>query len=249
MNKSRIKLFYIKRVLIALIIVLFFTTELDSCYSPIIYHQVATKALLLMPKALRNVLKLHINELLLGASESASLLNSEDHFLFADNGYGKAHMRIKQISDKIVYDVYHHVPFHIIAREFGYIAHYITDLNNPLHTAKRNYFIVLCEREFNKFYVGNLEKIPFVFYGYSSSYLEKGDIIGFTDSIVQRSLILRERLMGEMCKDDKIIEANKFDEKSIVFGVTAISYQHAISNTVQLWFHIWKNAHGDTKLD
>jgi len=213
----------------------------------VIYQEVVMKAFVLMPKALRNVLKLHMQDLIAGAVESASNLNSEDHFLYKN--YGKANFRIKQISDKIVYDIYHHVPFNIIAREFGYIAHYVTDLNNPLHSAGQDVKSKLCQREFNKFMINNLEKFPFVFYGYSSKNLEKNDIYAFTDSIVERSSMLREQLLEKMYNGGKVIPAEKFDEKSIVFGVAAISFQHSVSNTAQLWYHIWKNAHGDMRLE
>lgn len=243
-----VRLLCIHKFTIIIIILFIFCPELNSCYSDRIYQEIAIKSLSLMPKALRNVLKLHMDELLAGAAESASLKNSEDHFLFNDNSYGKANLRIKQISDKIVYDVYHHVSFNVIAREFGYVAHYITDLNNPLHISKGDNISKQCEIEFNKFMVNNLEKFPFVFYGYSSKHLENNDIQAFTNSIMQRSIILRDRLMEKMYIDGKVVSAIRFDEKSAVFGVAAISYQHSISNTVQLWFHIWKNAHGDTLL-
>lgn len=245
---KRVWVICVRKSILMIVVFFVFCPELNSCYGDRIYQEVATKALSLMPKALRDVLKLHIDELLAGAVESASLKNSEDHFLFNDNSYGKANVRIKQIGDKIVYDVYHHVPFNVIAREFGYIAHYITDLNNPLHTSKRDNVSKLCEIEFNKFIISNLDKFPFVFYGYSSKHLENNDINGFVNSIVQRSSILRERLMEKMHADGKVVPADKFDEKSVVFGVSAISYQHSISNIVQLWMHIWKTAHGDTRL-
>ena len=39
--------------------------------------------------------------------------------------------------------------------------------------------------------------------------------------------------------------AESFDDRSLVFGAAAVTYQHSISNTAQLWLHIWKKANGD----
>ncbi|OGF66418.1 MAG: hypothetical protein A2Y62_15870 [Candidatus Fischerbacteria bacterium RBG_13_37_8] len=238
-----------KRSLVICLIIIFLITPSNACYPPNLYEDITKKALLLMPRTFRNVLKVYYDDLITGAAESSSLLNSEDHLLYEDGSYGKATFRIKQLSDKIVYDIYHHVPFHIIAREFGYIVHYVTDLNNPFHTAEKDSVAVQCEKEFSSFMTNYLDKFPFVFYGYSSKSLEKNDIEEFSQSIVDRSSKLRKVLLKTMHNGKAVASARKFDEKSLVFGVAAVSYQHSISNTAQLWLHIWKNAHGDTRLE
>ena len=239
-----------KNILCALAVLLLYNGTTLPCWSNKMYEIITMRALVLMPKSLRRVMLLHKPELIEGAMESASMKNSEDHYLYTNKKYGKADFRIDLLSNKIVYDIDHHVPFSVITREFGTLAHYVSDLNNPLHASKKDITAVRCEKEFNRYMELNLEKFPFVFYGYNSQYLAKNDIKAFSYSIVDRSSKLHDIIINSLYNGGHIKPAESFDEKSLIFGSAAITYQHSISNVAQLWLYIWKRAHGDvTGLD
>jgi len=228
-----------------LIIFIFLSNSSFACWSNKYYEIISLKALILMPKPFYNVFKNYKKELLSGSIESVSPLNSIDHYLSINSEYGKADFRIRQLADKIVYDINHHVPFSIISREFGNIAHYISDLNNPLHTEPASLENKSLQKELDKFFYKNVEKIPFVFYGYTSKFLEEENIKDFSLSIANRSNKLLKVIKNSLINNGEIKDSDNFDEKSFLFGSIAVSYQHSISDTVQIWLYIWKNAHGD----
>lgn len=236
------------KIIIFFIIIIFlslYSNDVLACWSDKYYESIVLRALILMPKPFYNVLKNYKKEMIIGAKESASAYNSSDHYLFPKSKYGKADFRVKQLADKIVYDMNHHISFIIISREFGYIAHYISDLNNPLHSEIESFKNEKLQSEVNKFFDKNLNKFPFIFYGYTSKDLEENNMENFFSQIVNRSFKLLSVIKDNLIIDGKIKDSENFDERSLLFGAIAVSYQHSISDTVQVWLYIWKRAHGD----
>jgi hypothetical protein len=39
--------------------------------------------------------------------------------------------------------------------------------------------------------------------------------------------------------------AQRFDVRSLPFGIGSLSYSRSVSDTARLWLHLWKQAHGD----
>ena len=84
----------------------------------------------------------------------------------------------------------------------------------------------------------------FVFYGFYDPHLSRNDLHAFSDEVFQRSASHTPFVQQAFSRAQQGIQA-EFDDRSILFGIAAISYSHAITDIARIWLYVWDQAHGD----
>jgi hypothetical protein len=91
----------------------------------------------------------------------------------------------------------------------------------------------------------NIEKFPWVFDGHEHEMLEASNLRNYIYQIASQASAKYPRLGEAYFPNGILVSSDTFDPRSLPFGIASLSYSHSITNTVQVWFHTWKESHGD----
>lgn len=79
-----------------------------------------------------------------------------------------------------------------------------------------------------------------VFYGFDERIL-KGDFKSYLKTRTEDS----ERLFQRLRRYSELPDQSTAIETSPQYGIASIAFSHAVTDVANVWFHIWKEAHGD----
>jgi len=82
-----------------------------------------------------------------------------------------------------------------------------------------------------------------VFYGLDPDFR----LHAYLDKTFARSASFYPLMAGEYFRGGARRTSAEFDDRSTAFGVASVSYSRAVTDLVNLYFHIWKEAGGDVR--
>jgi hypothetical protein len=162
-----------------------------------------------------------------------------DHAL-ADEGSelhrAKLRGRIEAETNAIVKMIRSNQPMPLVIQHLGLLAHLTGDANNPFHIGDDS---PAEHQDFENYFERRLNKFAGVFYGVDRNL----QLPRYLDSMFARSTKFAPLMSEEYTRGSSA----DFDDHSTAFGVASLCYSHAVTDTVNLYYFIWKQAGGDVR--
>ena len=119
----------------------------------------------------------------------------------------------------------------------------VADANNPFATS--NAFPRLAESrfDFEQYVERKQTSFPIVFYGLQNPF----KLEPYIDAALIRSSAFAPLLDEEYFRFGARRSSQEFDDRSTGFGVASLSYSHAVSDIINVYYYIWKEAGGDVR--
>lgn len=232
-----------KRFLAVPCAILLLTTSSEAWTSKT-YQLIVVQSMKLMPQSFQRVFLRHQQELLSGSLHPDNGPET-DHRYDCKSRTGFLQDRILQLAREIPEMINSHHPFQEIAYKIGGLSHYMSDLNDPLlleHSDPREPQYRL---DFAVYLEKNIDQFPWVFDGHEQPDLIEGKLEDYIFRIASKAAGRYPRIGEAYFPNGVLVSSDTFDPRSLPFGIASLSYSHSISNTIQIWFYVWRQAHGD----
>lgn len=131
-------------------------------------------------------------------------------------------------------------PMPLVVEHLGILVHLIGDANNPFHLGVDD-----PERheDFEQYFTRRIGHFPTYFYGVDRNF----QLDHYLDRTFARTAKFVPLMAEEYTRDGERRTSAEFDDRSTAFGVASVCYSHAITDMVNLEYHIWKEAGGDVR--
>jgi hypothetical protein len=137
--------------------------------------------------------------------------------------HGVLRERIESETRKTIAMLKANEPMSAVVERLGVLAHLVADANTPSVNA-----------DYARYFESRMARFPIVFYG-PDPQLRLG---AFIDRTLRRTANLKPLVAAEYEHGD----SSTFDDHSTAFGVAAVCYSHAITDTANLFTYIWRDA-------
>ena len=119
-------------------------------------------------------------------------------------------------------------PMSDLVEHLGVLAHLVAEANTPAHG------------DFEEYFEHRMTKFPTVFYGLDTNF----DVQRYFDRTFNRTSRFHPLVESEY---ERAASSQAFDDRSTAFGVASVCYSHAVTDLVNLYYYIWKEAGGDVR--
>jgi hypothetical protein len=192
-------------------------------------QRIAAKSAELAPPDLRLLINKYHDEYLRGTDEALSTEGTEIHRRkLREKIDGQTHAIVKMIRAN--------EPMSAVVRQLAVLAHLAGDANNPFHIGDDN---AAAHADFELYFERRLARFAPLFYGVDRNFV----LSAYLDRMFARTT----RFSPLMAEEYSRGSGATFDDRSTAFGVASVCYSHAITDTVNLYYYIWKEAGGSVR--
>jgi hypothetical protein len=203
-------------------------------------ERIASKAAALAPPDLRLLLDKFAADYKAGLNRAQSDEGSDIHHYFVLSRQGRLREGIERETRLAVQMIRKGEPMSDVVQRLGILAHLVADANNPFHVANDAPRHSESHNDFETYFERRLAKFPTVFYGLDPDFR----LTQYLDKTFARSARFYPLMRGEYERGGN---AQLFDDRSTAFGIASISYSRAVTDLVNLYYYIWKEAGGDVR--
>ena len=203
-------------------------------------ERIASKAAALAPPDLRLLLEKYEVDYKAGLTRAQSDEGSDKHHYFVLSKKGRLREGIERETRLAIQMIRKGDPMGDVVQRLGILAHLVADANNPFHVANDAPRHSETRNDFKTYFERRLAKFPTVFYGLDPQFR----LTPYLDRTFARSARFYPLMRGEYERGGS---AAVFDDRSTAFGVASISYSRAVSDLVNIYYYIWKEAGGDVR--
>ncbi|HEV7428632.1 MAG TPA: hypothetical protein VGQ46_19930 [Thermoanaerobaculia bacterium] len=216
-----------KRAAVAL---LFLSIALpSSAWTRAADQRIAAKSAALAPEDLRLVINKFNDEYQRGIDDALATEGTDIH-------RRQLRERIVAQTHAIVAMIRGNQPMSGVVRQLGVLSHLIGDANNPFHIGDDD----AEERvDFEQYFERRLARFAPVFYGFDRNFV----LSAYLDKIFARTTGYSPLMAEEYGRGN----GATFDDRSTAFGVASVCYSHAITDSVNFYYFIWKTAGGSVR--
>jgi hypothetical protein len=127
--------------------------------------------------------------------------------------------------------------------KLGAIAHLLADANNPFHVSDADPRLRGVQSDYESYFERRMATFPTVFYGLRIN----RDVPGYLDAVVRRTEAFHPLLSEEYFRGGRTRTSREFDDRSTAYGVASISYSRAVTDIINVYYYIWREAGGDVR--
>ncbi len=206
-------------------------------------ERIAKKGAALAPPDLRMLIERFEIDYKQGLARAQADEGTESHHYFVLSREGRLRERIERETRGTVDAIRKGEPMSAVVERLGALAHLVADANNPFHVAKDDPRLSASKNDFEQYFERRLPKFPTVFYGLDPEFR----LAPYLDRTFARSAKFYPLVASEYFRDGERRTSAAFDDRSTAFGVASISYSRAVTDVVNLYYFIWKEAGGDVR--
>ena len=206
-------------------------------------ERIALKAAQLAPSDLRMLLETFEPEYKQGLARARADEGGESHRYLVLSKKGRLRERIERESAAAVSDIRTGKPMRDVVQRLGVLAHYVADANNPFHLSDADNRLEPLHNDFEHYFERRLEKFPTVFYGLDQNFRMNS----YLDQTFSRTVEFYPLLSEEYFRDGAQRSSVEFDDRSTAFGIASVCYSRAVTDLVNIYFYIWRQAGGDVR--
>jgi hypothetical protein len=194
-------------------------------------ERIARKAGQLAPPDLRILIERFEPEYKQGQARAQSDEGSESHRNFAQGG--RLRERIERETNATIAMIRSGQPMSSVVEQLGVLSHFVDDDPN----------LEASHHDYEQYFERRLAKFPTVFYG-----LDRNFRLGpYLDRTIQRTSRFYPLMREEYFRFGTRRSSQEFDDRSTAFGIASICYSRAVSDVVNLYYYIWRQAGGDVR--
>lgn len=213
----------------------------SAAWPPSAVERIADKSVAMAPPDMRLVIDKYRPEFRDGMRSDDS--HEARHTFTVASGRGALRTMIKSEVEGAIKMLRDRQAMRDVVARLGFIAHLVADANNPFHVASSDPRLVASQPDFESYFNRKLSKFPTVFYGL----VQPLRLEEFIDVTLRRSASYYPLLSEEYFRYGERRTSAEFDDRSTAFGVASLSYSHAVTDLVNLYYYIWKEAGGDVR--
>jgi hypothetical protein len=192
-------------------------------------QRIAAKSAALAPPDLRLLIAKYNDDYLRGVDEALSSEGTDIH-------RRRLRERIDAQTRGIVQMIRTDQPMSSVVSQLGDLSHLIGDANNPFHIGDDD---AAAHADFEQYFERRLARFSPVFYGVDSNFA----LTHYLDKMFARTTRFSPLMAEEYGRGN----GATFDDRSTAFGVASVCYSHAITDTVNFYYFIWKSAGGSVR--
>jgi DNA-binding FrmR family transcriptional regulator len=189
-------------------------------------QRIAAKSAQLAPPDLQLLITKYNTEYLRGVDEALATEGTDIH-------RRRLRERIEAQTRGIVQMIRTNQPMSAVVSQLGNLSHLVGDANNPFHIGDDD---AEEHADFEAYFERRLARFAPVFYGLDRNFA----LSTYLDRMFKRTTKFSPLLAEEYAHGS----GATFDDRSTAFGVASVCYSHAITDTVNLYYFIWKAAGG-----
>ncbi|MFP5245170.1 MAG: hypothetical protein ACLGH0_00655 [Thermoanaerobaculia bacterium] len=206
-------------------------------------ERIAKKAAALAPPDLAMLLERFEGDYKRGIERAQADEGSDAHHYFVLSRQGRLRERIERETRAAIEAVRRNEPMPSVVERLGVLVHLVADANNPFHVANDNPRVTPSHNDYEQYFERRLAKFRTVFYGLDPNFR----LSTYLDKTFARSARFYPLVAEEYFRGGEQRTSASFDDRSTAFGIASISYSRAVTDVVNLYYYIWKEAGGDVR--
>lgn len=206
-------------------------------------ERIAKKAAALAPPDLAMLIEKFEGDYKTGLARAQSDEGSDLHHYFVLSRKGRLREGIERETRLAIQMIRRGDGMSDVIQRLGILAHLVADANNPFHVANDDPRLAESHNDFETYFERRLSKFPTVFYGLEPHF----ELGRYLDKTFSRSAKFYPLIGEEYFRGGTRRTSVEFDDRSTAFGVASVSYSRAVTDLVNLYYYIWKEAGGDVR--
>lgn len=212
-------------------------------WTPSSDQRIAKKGADLAPPDLRILIQRYESEYRQGLERAQADEGSDAHHYFVLSREGKLRDRIERETAATIAMIRKGEPMASVVERLGILVHLVADANNPFHIANDDSRLTVAHDDFERYFERRMPKFPTVFYGLDPHFR----LISYLERTFSRTAKLYPLMSEEYFRSGERRTSAEFDDRSTAFGVASICYSHSVTDVVNLYYYIWREAGGDVR--